>query len=37
MPNLDPKNKNLRLALALASVAALFFMGFITRAYLFGI
>lgn len=37
MSKLDPKHKNLRLALALGSVAALFFIGFLTRAYFFGI
>jgi hypothetical protein len=33
----DQKKQNLRLALTLASVAALFFVGFVTRAYFFGI
>ncbi len=33
----DQKKHNLRLALTLASVAALFFVAFITRAYFFGI
>ncbi|MES2886465.1 MAG: cytochrome oxidase small assembly protein [Pseudomonadota bacterium] len=31
------KKQNVRLALILASVAAIFFIGFVTRAYFFGI
>ena len=33
----EQKKKNLRLALILGSVAILFFVGFIARAYLFGV
>jgi hypothetical protein len=33
----EQKKQNTRLALILASVAALFFAGFIVRAFLFGI
>ena len=33
----EQKKQNLRLALILASVAAIFFVGFMTRAVLFGI
>ncbi|MFN9708368.1 MAG: cytochrome oxidase small assembly protein [Burkholderiales bacterium] len=33
----EQKKQNTRLALILASVAGLFFIGFIARAFLFGI
>ncbi|MDO9315124.1 MAG: cytochrome oxidase small assembly protein [Burkholderiaceae bacterium] len=33
----EQKKQNLRLALVLASIAAVFFIGFVTKAALFGI
>ena len=37
MSNPEQKKQNLRLALILASVAAVFFIGFFAKAALFGI
>ncbi len=37
MPSPDQEKRNLRLALVLASIAAIFFIGFLAKATLLGI